>query len=80
MPYNLAKILAAKSSPNTPYTTTYNWAIVSLSLFFFGGKLYRTGIWYDEPESVLPIALKISSPILGGFQLGIAHKEDPVYL
>ena len=49
-------------------------------LFFFGGKLYRTGIWYDEPESVLPIALKISSPILGGFQLGIAHKEDPVYL
>ena len=33
MPYNLAKILASNSSPNTPYTITYDWATVSLSLF-----------------------------------------------
>ena len=27
---------------NSCYTTTYNWAIVSLSLFFFGGKRGRS--------------------------------------
>ena len=33
--------------------------------FFFCGKPYSTGIWYDKPESVLPISSqnKLTHPV-----------------
>lgn len=47
--------------------------------FIFGEKPFRTGIRYGTPGSVLPIPLKISSPILQ-LSADYSQQKDPVYL